>query len=520
MSKLHPVFAVTRANPSPANQPLIERDYTYTLLKSAPDVDPQEVELAGVEAVEVMVQWGQNVLFVTHLESGKSFCVGEGDPQGPSDFFIPTEKLGVANLPIVIAEPNQTSVMIPEHASGLIETEGRPAMTFEQVRRHPQCTPVLAGHAFPLVHGARVRIQIADFTIRVAAVNAAKRASKGLSAGVDWATLSYFGLTAGAVGSFVVTMAFFMPALADAEDTEVNQEQLYLMQQYLVSAAEREHDAKPTPELAEENADEREGGTGTRAKGEEGSMGHPNARAVNKRWAAAGSKDNPDPHLARAHAMEEARTFGTIGLLNAGLAGDPNAPTAPWGRDESLGTDEVSFRGNLWGDELGDAAGSGGLGLTGLGEGAGGHGEGIGLGTIGMLGHGAGLGAGQGMGNGHGRLGRGHQSKGPGILRIGRTDVSGRLPPEVIQRIVRQNYGRFRMCYEQGLARNPSLEGRVQVRFVIDRTGMVSTVQNGGSDLPDSGVTSCVMGAYYGLNFPPPEGGIVTVTYPIMFQPG
>jgi hypothetical protein len=100
------------------------------------------------------------------------------------------------------------------------------------------------------------------------------------------------------------------------------------------------------------------------------------------------------------------------------------------------------------------------------------------------------------------------------------TTVSGRLPPEVIQRIVRQNYGRFRMCYEQGLTRNPNLEGRVQVRFAIDREGMVSNVQNGGSDLPDNAVVSCVMNAYYGLSFPKPEGGIVTVAYPIMFQPG
>ncbi len=103
---------------------------------------------------------------------------------------------------------------------------------------------------------------------------------------------------------------------------------------------------------------------------------------------------------------------------------------------------------------------------------------------------------------------------------VGNTIVSGRLPPEVIQRIVRQNYGRFRMCYEQGLSKNPNLEGRVQVRFVIGRDGTVTNSQNGGSDLPDSAVVGCVVSAYYGLSFPQPEGGIVTVAYPIMFQPG
>ena len=94
------------------------------------------------------------------------------------------------------------------------------------------------------------------------------------------------------------------------------------------------------------------------------------------------------------------------------------------------------------------------------------------------------------------------------------------IPPEVIQRVVRQNFGRFRLCYQQGLGRNPNLEGRVSARFVIDRSGAVTNVSNGGSDLPDSAVTSCVLSAFYGLSFPQPENGIVTVVYPIVLSPG
>jgi photosystem II stability/assembly factor-like uncharacterized protein len=76
------------------------------------------------------------------------------------------------------------------------------------------------------------------------------------------------------------------------------------------------------------------------------------------------------------------------------------------------------------------------------------------------------------------------------------------------------------MCYEQGLVKNPNLEGRVATRFVIGRSGTVQSAQNGGSDLPDSGVVGCVVSAFYGLSFPEPEGGIVTVTYPIVFTAG
>ena len=105
-------------------------------------------------------------------------------------------------------------------------------------------------------------------------------------------------------------------------------------------------------------------------------------------------------------------------------------------------------------------------------------------------------------------------------MRQGETKTTGHLPPEVIQRVVRQNFGRFRLCYENGLRGNPNLAGRVGVRFVIGRDGGVMSSANGGSDLPDAGVVSCVVSAFRGLQFPQSEeGGAVTVTYPIMFSP-
>src|SRR5262249_14448324 len=140
---------------------------------------------------------------------------------------------------------------------------------------------------------------------------------------------------------------------------------------------------------------------------------------------------------------------------------------------------------------------------------------GIGVGRVGTIGHDF-VG-----GNGHSAwIPRGtHKVGSPGLTRIGVPTTSGRLPPEVIQRVVRQNFGRFKASYEGGLRGNPNLQGRVAVRFVINHEGAVSNVANGGSDLPDAGVVSCVTRAFYGLSFPQPENGIVTVTYPIVFSP-
>ena len=201
----------------------------------------------------------------------------------------------------------------------------------------------------------KARIEVGDFVFQVATVNAGKPLKRGVGTGWDWTVATYFGLSLLVHAGFVAAMAFFVPPLGLNDDEDLDKDRLYLMQQYLDAAAEREQEEKEA-EVVEEQADNKEGGTGTRAKGEEGSMGNPTTKATNKRYAVQGPKDNPDPHIARQAALREAMEFGMIGLLNTGAAGDPNAPTAPWGRDTSLGTDEVSARGNMWGDEIGRAS--------------------------------------------------------------------------------------------------------------------------------------------------------------------
>jgi tetratricopeptide (TPR) repeat protein len=247
------------------------------------------------------------------------------------------------------------------------------------------------------------------------------------------------------------------------------------------------------------------------------------------RAASAPSTTVVPQRSAAKSSPPEAQAFGAIGLLEAGASVNvaPTANTEPLGGGAALSGD-ARARAALWGDSIGDAFGAGGLGLTGIGEG---KAEGKGLGSIGTLGHGAPATSGTvvapssgnrrsgGPGSGSGRLSGSHRTRAP-IVRAGATTVSGTLAPEVVRRIVRQSHGRFRMCYEQGLQQNPNLDGVVQVRFVIGRTGQVMNAQNGGSTLPNATVVSCVISAFYGVEFPAPESGIVTVQYPIIFEPG
>jgi hypothetical protein len=115
------------------------------------------------------------------------------------------------------------------------------------------------------------------------------------------------------------------------------------------------------------------------------------------------------------------------------------------------------------------------------------------------------------------------EAEGATLVRS-RTSDSGKtasgLPPELIQRIIRQNFGQFRLCYEAGLRSCPNLQGRVTVGFIILRDGSVKGARVVASDLADKAVATCVAQRMGELTFPSFEGKPIKVSYPIMFSPG
>jgi len=129
-------------------------------------------------------------------------------------------------------------------------------------------------------------------------------------------------------------------------------------------------------------------------------------------------------------------------------------------------------------------------------------GQGIGLGNFGRMGYG-------------GRLG-GCQAHAK--VHDGTPTVSGALPIEVIRRIVRQNLGRFRLCYESEQKNHPKLQGHVDIKFVIDRDGSISHAEARRNDLPDR-LVQCVVRGVESFSFPQLEEDTVTVVYPIRFEP-
>lgn len=155
----------------------------------------------------------------------------------------------------------------------------------------------------------------------------------------------------------------------------------------------------------------------------------------------------------------------------------------------------------------------GGKGNGMRGSGAGGAGVGT-TGGIGTGGYGAG--AGGGTGQGYGGLGaRNREPAGPS-LRWGLPTVKGGLDPAIIRRVLRRNQNQLRYCYEQQLAKKPTLSGLLVLKVTIDADGKVATASSAGVNKE---LEACVTTRAKTWLFPKPQDGTVSVTQPITFVP-
>jgi hypothetical protein len=450
-----------------------------------------------MDVVEVLLSWDATVLAVEHVKAGCALALGER-----GDMLLPAEILGDDRVELVRFDGELASISVP--AGARLRVDG-----FDR-----------GDDALILEVGSLVEITIGPFALKLARVPEERcRPAPPL----DGLRRSGAGFIAGSAllhAAVFAAVALFAPSLGATEEDPFDADRMALLQRMLDASAQRE--AEHPPEAALSAAGGGEASGGQPAPGAEGAAGRPDTDKSG-RWAAKGTAKPQDASLAREHELLEAQTFGAIGVLSSVLANDPNAPVVPWGTVAN-GSDDVSRIGRLFGDTIDDGHGTGGLGLHGPGEGGGGTANGIGLDGFGF-GHTAdgcngpspcdGIG-GIGHGSGRGSRGRVSHFKGP---RYPPPEVNGRLAAEVIRRIVRMNDGRYRACYESGLRTDPGLQGRVTVKFVIDRTGAVALAADGGSDIPDEAVRRCVVSSFLSLSFPSPESGSVTVVYPIVFSP-
>ena len=102
-------------------------------------------------------------------------------------------------------------------------------------------------------------------------------------------------------------------------------------------------------------------------------------------------------------------------------------------------------------------------------------------------------------------------------------DESGRLKSamdrEIIQEVVREDRDGLRACFNEALASDPELTGRLVIQWVIGSTGEVVSAEVFESELENDAFHECVTDLVLEWEFPPPDGGgVVRVNYPFNFS--
>jgi outer membrane biosynthesis protein TonB len=114
-----------------------------------------------------------------------------------------------------------------------------------------------------------------------------------------------------------------------------------------------------------------------------------------------------------------------------------------------------------------------------------------------------------GLGGGTGGLG--NDTTGP--------VVSGGLDRETVRRIINQNRGEIRTCYEKALLSNPAVNGRIVYTWHISSQGPVVSADITRSTAGSPTLEKCVKEVIKLMHFPvAPNGMPTTVIYPFVFQ--
>jgi hypothetical protein len=102
--------------------------------------------------------------------------------------------------------------------------------------------------------------------------------------------------------------------------------------------------------------------------------------------------------------------------------------------------------------------------------------------------------------------------------RSGPVTVTGRLSPEDIQSKMVPRMPSFTACYKDALAENPTVNGTLRLRIVIDSNGQVATANvTAPSTIKNDKMARCVLKIVRSTPFPRPGQGTVEAMYSIVF---
>ncbi|HTN53465.1 MAG TPA: AgmX/PglI C-terminal domain-containing protein, partial [Anaeromyxobacter sp.] len=455
-------------------------------------------DLSGVSdlGVELRLLWGETLLDAeTFVRPRQPVKVGDGP-----GCALRVEGLPQGEFPMLRFAEGAYQFAFGNGMTGVLVDRGAQTPFAELVKSRRAATDEQQRGTWwvPVPAAGAVRAEIGNRL----AVEARPRRPDVVKAPPWWERINYQLLNMFLI-LFFLQSGFIVAASNFPYDTDVVADDLFKnpsrMAKFIIKPPEA---PKPQPGEKGLKADQKTDEPGEMAekhKGEEGQMGKKDAPKTNARSA---------PKAIDPNAKDVVKHTGLLGALGRGAGGGLSTVFGSGG----LGGDLRGAVGNMFGPVVGDSYGLGGLGIRGSGSGGGGAGETIGIGAVGTKGRGGGLGS---YGTGVGGLGK----KGDRDISIatGAAQVMGSIDKELVRKVIQDHAAQIRYCYEQQLALNPRLAGKVSIKWVINADGSASSPQVDGSatTLEDAKVHECMMSRITSWQFPKPKGGgIAVITYP------
>lgn len=436
-------------------------------------------------SLQVRFLWQGTVVDIGHFDKPRVVTVG-GHPLNDfniSDISFPDNQ----NFPLVVPAEGGFGVFFTDQFTGQIEYHDGNIRTIEQLRSSISMRKEsgILGYVYALQHNEKLILQSSDLQIEFSFVH--PTANYVTAAFRNW---DYFYWRVTTI-SFVAHLALILMFQFFPRGTSALSEQM--LQGRFAKLI-----VVPPPEPPKKQA-------------RDFKLKKVEEKTEKKEVVKTADKKKDDaPVDQKTRDQQRVKRSGLLGLLNRGL-GDMGPGGNLFGRADQ----SQQFLGKLLGTSGQGAAF--GMGFAGRGFGFGGGGGG------GMYGGGGGSFGYGGRDRAYGRGGMNLRGKGgkKSMVRItpGRLILKGALSKEQIARVVQMHWHRIRFCYESQLSANPSLAGKIVVRWVISGTGDVQSATVVETTMNNERVENCIARSIQRWRFPQPEGGgIVVVNYPFLFR--
>ena len=264
-------------------------------------------------------------------KSSANFIIGsDADADAPvSSDFVPSP-----SHPLVAATGGDYVVNVTPRMTGEVFVDNQliPLQQFIQQR----------GSSFSLPQNGRAKLDCGETTFLVTAT-ARPRALPVPYLTWRWDEQVY------TVGSVIALALFLLMIFAVPPDPKslsldlFNSDNRFV--KFLIKPPEEKEEE--IPEWLKSKKPEEQGGKGKRHKGEEGKMGKKTSKNKEGLYGLKGPKDNPDPHLAKKLAEENAKNAGILGVLKQT---EGSHIASIFGRDSALGSDADNVLGGLIGN--------------------------------------------------------------------------------------------------------------------------------------------------------------------------